>query len=576
MRASQVFFPTLREVPAEAELASHRLLLRGGFVRKLAAGVYSYLPLGYKVIRKIESIIREETEAVGGQELLMPSLLPEELWQESGRWNVDVLFKLQDRSERWHGLGMTHEEVITDLVRRDVRSYRELPLNLFQIQTKFRDEPRPRGGVIRGREFIMFDSYTFDRNEEDLDLSYKKMRSAFSRSFARCGIDFLPVQAESGAIGGKDNEEFVAPAEAGEDVILKCDTCGYAANAERCEVGDRGYEPSTDAQKPLTTLDTPGAKTIEQVTAFLKASPKKLVKTLIYTVDGKPVAVLIRGDRELNEVKLKLALGASTAEMAEPDVIRELTKAEVGFSGPVGLDGVRTIADYEIRSMANFIAGANKTDAHYVNVNLGRDFGITEWADLKVGSDGDPCPNCDGKLQAIRAIEIGHIFKLGTKYSAAMSATFLDDDSKEKPFVMGCYGLGVSRLLAAVPEANHDNDGIIWPISIAPFEVVVLLLNPEDETQAQAAVRVYEELQEKGIDVLLDERDERSGVKFKDADLIGIPVQIVVGRLAAEGKVEMKLRRNKEKREIALDDAATEITAIVAAEKRRLIDGIRE
>ncbi|MEN6370620.1 MAG: proline--tRNA ligase [Armatimonadota bacterium] len=572
MRATQLFFPTLREVPAEAEIASHRLLLRGGFIRKLAAGVYSYLPLGYKVIKKIEGIIREETDAAGGQELLMPALQPAELWQESGRWDVDVLYKLEDRSNRWHGLGMTHEEVVTDIARHDIRSYRQLPLNLYQIQTKFRDEPRPRGGVIRGREFIMLDSYTFDRTDEELDLSYHKMYVAFSRAYARCGVDFLVVEAESGAIGGKDNQEFTVPASAGEDIILHCKNCNYAANSERAEIADRGYAPSTDAQKPLTALDTPGAKTIEQVTGFLKASPKKLVKTLLYLADGKPVAALIRGDRELNEAKFSRAIGAEKLEMADPETIQRVTKAEVRFSGPVGLSGVAIYADYEIRAMANFITGANKTDTHYVNVNIDRDFKVDQWADLRVASEGDPCPRCEGTLDAVRGIEIGHIFKLGTKYSKTLDATFIDEDGQEKNFIMGCYGLGVSRLLAAIPEANHDKDGIVWPISIAPFEAVVLLLNPEDETQAQAAARVYEELEGRGVDVLLDDRDERSGVKFKDSDLIGIPVQIVVGRLASEGKVEVRLRRNKESRELTLDQATDEITALIESEKRLLLD----
>lgn len=572
MRASQLFFPTLREVPAEAELASHRLLLRGGFIRKVAAGVYSYLPLGYKVLKKVEEIIREETNAAGGQELLMPALLPEELWQETGRWDVDVLFKLKDRSGRRHGLGMTHEEVVTDIVRHDVRSYRQLPLNLYQIQAKFRDEPRPRGGIIRGREFTMLDSYSFDRNDAELDLSYRKMYVAFARALARMGVEFIVVEAESGAIGGKDNQEFMVLAEAGEDMVLRCDKCGYAANAERCEIGNQGYELSTDPKKPLATLDTPGARTIEQVAALLKASPKKLVKTLIYMADGKPLAALVRGDRDINEAKMGRLLGIDKMEMAGPETIRELTGAEVGFSGPAGLNDVRIVADHEIRTMANFITGANKTDAHHVNVSLDRDFKVDEWADIRVASDGDPCPKCEGIMRATRGIEIAHIFKLGMKYSQAMDATFLDDDGKEKHFIMGCYGLGVSRMLAAVPEASHDKDGIIWPISMAPFEVVVLLLNPEDDDQAQAAVRVYEELQSAGVDVLLDERDERSGVKFKDADLLGIPIQVVVGRLAAEGKVELRLRRDKQAREVALDEASDVIVAAVEAEKRHLLD----
>jgi len=553
-------------------MVSHRLLLRGGFIRKLAAGVYSYLPLGYKVIKKIERIIREETDAVGGQEILMPALEPAELWQETGRWTVDVLFKLEDRAGRWHGLGITHEEVVTDIVRRDVRSYRQLPLNLYQIQTKFRDEPRPRGGLIRAREFIMLDSYTFDRDEKGLDLAYRKMYLAFARSFARCGLDFVLVEAESGAIGGKDNQEFTVLAPAGEDSILQCDRCNYAANAERCEIGNRGYEPPGEPEKPLEIVRTPGAKTVEQVTAFLKVPAEKLVKTLIYLGDGRPVAALIRGDRDLNEAKFSRALGLVKLEMASPEMIRELTGADVGFSGPVGLSGVQLVADHEIRSMANFVTGANKTDAHLINVNLGRDLSVDLWADIRVASDGDPCPKCDGTLHLKRGIEVAHIFKLGTKYSEAMGATFLDDDGREKHLVMGCYGLGVSRVLAAVPEVSHDRDGIIWPISIAPFEVAVLLLNPGDEAQARAAVRIYEELQERGVDVLLDEREERSGVKFKDADLIGIPVQVVVGRLAAHGRVEIRLRRDKQARQLSLDEATDEIVAVVAAENRLLLD----
>jgi prolyl-tRNA synthetase len=572
MRASQLFFPTLREVPAEAEITSHRLLLRGGFIRKLSSGVYTYLPLGWRVIAKIEAIIREETEAVGGQELLMPALQPRELWEETARWEEDNLFRLEDRTGRWHALGITHEEVITDLVRRDVRSYRQLPLNLYQIQDKFRDEPRPRGGIIRAREFLMLDSYTFDRNEEEMDQSYRKMYLAFARSFARCGLDFIVAEAESGAIGGKYNQEFAVPTPAGEGLFLRCDRCGYAANEERCDIGNRGYEPATEAQAPLQPVDTPDYKTVEQVTGFLKTSPEKLVKTLIYQADGRTVAALIRGDRELNEAKLARALGAEKVEMAGPEMIRSLTGAEVGFTGPVGLSGVLTVADHEVRAMANFVTGANKTDAHFINVNIGRDFSVDEWADIRVACDGDPCPGCDGTLRAERGIEVGHIFKLGTKYSKAMNATFLDEDGKDKHLVMGCYGLGVSRMLAAVPEAHHDKDGIIWPISIAPFEVVVLLLNPEDEAQARAAVRVYEELEERGVDVLLDERDERSGVKFKDADLLGVPIQVVAGRLAAEGKVELRLRRDKQGRELSLVQAADEIMATIAAQNRRLLD----
>lgn len=572
MRASQLFFPTLREVPAEAELASHRLLLRGAFIRKVAAGVYEYLPLGYKVIKKIEAIVRQETDAGGGQEILMPALIPAELMRETGRWDVDVVLKLKDRSDREIALGFTHEETVTDIIRRDVRSYRELPLNLYQIQTKFRDEPRPRGGLIRTVEFIMLDSYSFDRTDEDLDRSYDKMFIAFGRAFARCGIPWVVVEAEAGAIGGRDNQEFMVIADSGEDLLLTCDSCDYAANAERAEIGERGTQQQASfSPASLELVDTPGMRTIEQVTQFLKAEARDLVKTLMYIADDKPVAALVRGDRELNETKLSRALGGKQIQMADPETIRKLTGADVGFSGPVGLNDVRIVADREIAGMTNFVTGANKTDAHYINVNLERDFAVDEFADLRVASGGDPCPKCDGNLKESRGIEVGHVFKLGTKYSDAMDAKFLDEDGVEKPFIMGCYGLGISRLPAAVVEVSHDENGIIWPINIAPFEAVILLMNPDDETQRYAAVRVYEELQEAGIDVLLDERDERSGVKFKDADLLGIPIQIVAGRLAAEGKIEMRLRRDKDSKQVVeLDEAAGKTISLMKSEQGAL------
>ncbi len=559
MRASQLFFPTLREVPAEAEMTSHKLLLRAGFIRRVGAGIYDYLPLGYRVIKKIEKIVREEMDAQDAQELLMPAMVPAELYQESGRWELDVLFKFKDRSDRDYSIGFTHEEIITDIVRRDVRSYRELPLNLYQIQTKGRDEPRPRGGVVRGREFIMLDSYTFDRNWEDLDRAYDKMYVAFSRIFARCGLDTLAVEADSGAIGGKDSQEYMAIADAGEDTVLVCPKCGYAANAEKCEIGERPAKSSEVELLDMELVDTPNTRTIEQVTSLLKKSPKKLVKTLIYKTDNAIVAALVRGDRELNEPKLMRALGVKKIEMADAETIENLTGAQVGFAGPVELKGARIIADRELANMSNFVVGANKTDAHYINVNIGRDFEIAEYADLRVASKGDACAKCGAELTAKRGMELGHIFKLGTIYSESMNAKFLDDDGKEKPFVMGCYGMGVSRMLAAIPEANSDTDGMVWPISVAPFEVAVILLNSDDEAQCSAATRLYEELQQAGVDVLLDERDERPGVKFKDADLIGTPIQVVAGRLAGEGKVEVRLRSDKSKEEVSIDEASARV-----------------
>lgn len=565
MRASRLFFPTLREVPAEAEMISHKLLLRGGFIRKVAAGVYDYLPLGYKVLKKIENVVREEMDAQGAQEILMPAIVPAELYQETGRWNLDVLFRFKDRSDRDYSLGFTHEEVVTDIVRRDVRSYRELPLNLYQIQSKGRDEARPRGGVIRGREFIMLDAYSYDRSWEDLDRSYAKMYTAFSRIFARCGLEPLVVQAESGAIGGKENEEYMVVADSGEDTVLVCEGCGYAANAEKCEIGERVIKQSDEEMLPLEVVETPNARTIEQVTSFLKRSPKKLVKTLVYKAGDQVVAALVRGDRDLNEAKLANVLGVKKVEMADAEIIEKVTGAEVGFAGPVGIKGVRILADREVQGMANFVVGANKTDAHYVNVNIGRDFEVEKYADLRIAAKGDPCPGCEGTLGTVRGIEVGHIFKLGTIYSEAMDAKFLDDDGKEKPFIMGCYGMGVSRMLAAVPEVNNDKDGMVWPIEIAPFEAEVILLNPEDEAQCSAATRIYEELQINKVDVLLDDREERPGVKFKDADLIGIPVQIVAGRLAAEGKLEIKHRATGEKEEVAIDQATERVMEIIGS-----------
>lgn len=540
-------------------MTSHKLLLRGGFIRKVAAGIYDYLPLGYKVIKKIERIVREEMDAQGAQELLMPAMVPSELYQEGGRWEEDVLFKFRDRNEHDYAIGFTHEEVITDIVRRDVRSYRELPLNLYQIQTKGRDEPRPRGGVVRGREFIMLDSYSFDRDWEDLNRAYDKMYIAFARIFARCGLDTIIAEAESGAIGGKDSQEYILLTDAGEDTVLYCTDCNYAANAEKCEIGERPIKKSEEEPHSLELVDTPNARTIEQVTSFLKKSPKKLVKTLIYKAGDEVVAALVRGDRELNEPKLARAAGVKKVEMADAETIERVTGADVGFAGPIGIKGARIIADREVQGMANFVVGGNKTDAHYVNANIGRDFEVSEYADLRVASKGDPCPRCEGTLSASRGMELGHIFKLGTRYSDVMNAKFLDDQGQEQPFIMGCYGMGVSRMLAAIPEASNDADGMIWPISVAPFEVEVLLLNPDDETQCAAATRLYEELQQAGVEVLLDERDERPGVKFKDADLMGVPIQVVAGKFAAEGKFEVRLRTSRDKEQVSLDEATDRV-----------------
>lgn len=570
MRASHYFLPTLREAPAEAELPSHRLLLRGGFIRKLAAGVYIYLPLGWRVIRKIEQIVREESDRIGGIELFMPALVPEELLDETGRSGLDILFKLKDRHQRPFTLGFTHEEVITDIVRHAVSSYRQMPLLLYQIQTKFRDEPRPRGGVIRAREFIMYDGYSFDTDEGALETIYQKVRNAYIRMFERMGLPTLIVDAEAGAIGGGSNEEFMIIAESGEDKVLQCDRSGYAANAERCELPDpKLTPPPIDQVPPAQTVDTPNARTVEEVCAFLNTTPDRLVKTLLMRVDGKPVAALVRGDRELNPYKLMHALNGESVEMLDAATIQQLTNAPVGFAGPVGLPAeVPLYADYEIKGLQNFITGANAPDAHLIHVCWGRDFPEPVWADLRVAQVGDPSPrHPEGVLREVRGIEVGHIFQLGIKYSQAMGALFTDAAGNQKPIIMGCYGLGVSRCLAAIVEVHHDEEGICFPITVAPFEVILILVNPEDTEQRAVAERLHEALMAQGVEVLYDDRDERSGVKFKDADLIGIPIQVVVGRTVKEGQVELRLRTDKNAERLPLDTAAQTIAERVRAMK---------
>jgi prolyl-tRNA synthetase len=570
MRASHYFMPTLREAPAEAELPSHRLLLRGGFIRKLAAGVYTYLPLGWRVIRKIEQIVREESDRIGGIELFMPALVPQELLDETGRSGLDILFRLKDRHERPFTLGFTHEEVITDIIRHAVSSYRQMPLLLYQIQTKFRDEPRPRGGVIRAREFIMYDGYSFDTDENALETMYQKLREAYIRMFQRMGLPTLIVDAEAGAIGGGSNEEFMIIAPGGEDRVLQCDKSGYAANAERCELPDpKLTPPPIEGVPPAEKVATPNARTVEEVCAFLNTTPDRLGKTLLMRVDGKPVAALVRGDRELNPYKLMHAMNGESVEMLDAETIQQLTGAPVGFAGPVGLPAdLPLYADYEIRGLQDFITGANEADAHLIHVCWGRDFPEPIWADLRVAQAGDPSPrHPDGVLQEVRGIEVGHIFQLGTKYSQAMGALFTDAEGNQKPIIMGCYGLGVSRCLAAVVEAHHDEDGICFPITVAPFEVVLILVNPEDAAQRAAAESLYDALQAHGVEVLYDDRDERSGVKFKDADLIGIPIQVVVGRAVQEGQVEVRLRADKTPDKLPLETAAAQIAERVRAMK---------
>ncbi|OAG28246.1 proline--tRNA ligase [Thermodesulfatator autotrophicus] len=557
MRFSRYFAPTLREEPAEAEVVSHKLLLRAGMIRRVASGIYNFLPLGLRVLRKVENIVREEMNRAGALEVLMPLVQPGELWRETGRWDKfgKELLRFKDRKDHDFCLGPTHEEVITDLVRGEVRSYRQLPLILYQIATKFRDEIRPRFGLMRGREFIMKDAYSFDVDEEGLDKSYQTMYEAYERIFKRCGLKFRAVLADTGAIGGSESHEFMVLADTGEDVIATCPACGYAANLEMAEA-QREFSYPDEPEKPLEKVATPEARKVEEVTAFLGVSPEKLVKTLIYIVDGQPYAVLIRGDHELNEIKLRKALNAEEVQMADSETVEKLTSAPVGFAGPVGLSGVKIIADKAITGLKNFIVGANEADAHYVNVNYPRDFQIEAFFDLRNVIEGDPCPKCGKPLKLVRGIEVGHVFKLGTKYSEAMGATFLDAEGKERPFVMGCYGIGVSRTMAAAIEQNHDENGIIWPVNIAPFHVVLLTLNPKNTSLMEVSERLYKKLEAEGIEVLWDERNERPGVKFKDADLIGFPCQLVVGKtFEKEGKLEIKERATGEKRLLSEEEA---------------------
>jgi len=548
MRTSQLLIPTLREDPGEAETVSHRLMLRAGLIRKVAAGIYTYLPLGLRVIRKVEQIIREEMNRAGAQELLMPVASPAELWKETGRWNFygKELIRFKDRHERDFCLGPTHEEIITDLFRREVRSYRQLPMNFYQIQTKFRDEIRPRFGLMRGREFIMKDAYSFDKDEAGARISYQKMYDAYCRIFTRCGLKFRPVEADTGLIGGTSSHEFMVLAETGEETIVYSNTGTYAANVERAEVLPP-TEMDTSPLRPLQTVSTPGCRTVEEVTAFLKITQQQLVKTLLYSTEKETVAVLIRGDHEANEIKIKRLLGIPELELASAATVEQVTGAPVGFAGPVGLHGVRVIADHAVKALRNFVVGGNQNDTHYLNVNWDRDFSAEQFADLRNALSGDPSPRKDGTLNATKGIEVGHVFMLGTKYSKAMQASYLDPKGQDTLAVMGCYGIGVGRTAAAAIEQNHDDKGIIWPFPIAPFHVHLLTLS-QSATTIEAATHLYQGLADAGFEVLWDDRDERAGVKFNDADLLGAPFQIVIGdKGLAEGLIELKSRKDSVK-----------------------------
>ncbi len=548
MRMTKLLIPTLKEDPADAEVVSHRLMLRAGMIRKLTAGVYCYLVLGYRSLRKVEQIVREEMDAAEAQEVFLPMVQPSELWKESGRWNIygAELLRFKDRHDRECCLGPTHEEVITDLVRRDVRSYRDLPLNLYQIQTKFRDEIRPRFGLMRGREFMMKDGYSFDATEEGADRAYEAMWSAYKRIFTRCGLKFRSVEADSGPIGGSFSHEFMVLADTGEDTIVSCDSCDYAANLEKAEIRETpAVEPQVSG--PMEKVATPGVTTIDDVSKFLNVEPRDLIKTLVLSTENGPVVVLIRGDHDLNEVKVKNFLRIDEIQLADERTINNVTGGPVGFSGPVGLKDVTILADRAVTNMKSSVVGANEKDVHLINVNPKADFRVDHYGDFRSAQEGDLCPRCEGKLLLTRGIEVGHVFKLGVKYSEAMNARFLDADGKERPMIMGCYGIGVSRTIAAAIEQNHDDDGIIFPPAIAPFMAIITPVGAKNSEIDQAAERVYKELWDNGVDTLLDDRDERPGVKFKDADLMGIPFRITIGKKAlAEGKLEFRDRRTKQ------------------------------
>ena len=567
MRYSQYLLPTLKETPADAEVISHQLMMRAGMIRKAAAGIYSYLPLGLRSLRKMEQIIREEMNRAGAIECLMPMANPAELWQESGRWEKygKELLRFKDRKSADFCMGPTHEEVITDIIRNTVNSYKQLPLNLYQIQTKFRDEIRPRFGLMRGREFVMKDAYSFDLEDAGADTSYKKMYQAYRNIFNRCGLKYRSVEADSGAIGGNFSHEFMVLAESGEDGIVSCDSCQYAANVEKAELIYADLETPA-ATLELRKVDTPGQKTIAEVTEFLKLSPQQLVKTLIVqTSDDEVLAVLLRGDRELNTIKLANFLDVDWALLAEDDVVKEVTGAPTGFAGPIGLT-IRIIADAEVQGMGDFVVGGNAVDVHLVGANLGRDFEVSQFVDIRQAVAGDPCPRCqEGKFESWRGIEVGHIFKLGTRYSEAMNATVLDAQGKAQPLVMGCYGIGAGRTVAAAIEQNHDENGMMLPMPLAPFQVMVTLLNPKDDEVREAAEKLYQQLLDLDIEVLLDDRDERPGIKFKDADLIGIPLRVTVGaRNLKEGNVELKVRSSGVLSMVPLADIASQLQQLVA------------
>jgi prolyl-tRNA synthetase len=563
----------MKENPSDAEIPSHQLMLRSGMIRQLMAGAYTYLPLGWRAVRKAEAIVREEMDLAGAIELFMPALQPIDLFERTGRreafGNVLINFQVQRGDRKVHlALGPTHEEVVTDLIGRHLNSYRQLPICVYQIQTKFRNEERPRFGVLRTSEFIMKDAYSFGTSLEQLNAVYEQMYRAYCRIFARCGLTYLPVEAESGPIGGDASHEFMVPANNGEDRIVHCAACGYAANLERAETGRKPVASSPPAgATALQKVATPGATSIDQVSRLLKCRPEQMIKTLIYNADGKPVAVLIRGDHEANEAKIRRALGAKSIELADEKTIRDVTGAPVGFAGPVGIK-CDLVADHDIPQIQNAVTGANEADAHLTGVNVGRDYQLATTHDLRMALEGDPCPKCSGKLALVHGIEVGHVFKLGTKYSVSLSAEFLDEKEQRHPMIMGCYGIGINRIVAALAETSFDENGLIWPLSIAPYQVLVIPLNVTEQETMQLAERFYKELSDAGVDVLLDDRDARAGFKFKDADLVGIPLRIVIGgKGLKEGQVEVRWRWEKEAAKVPIADAMPRVQQMLAARR---------
>jgi prolyl-tRNA synthetase len=569
VRVSKAFIPTVKETPQEAEIPSHKLMLRAGLMRKVASGVYEYLPLGIRSIHKVSNIIREEMARGGAQEVLMPIMTPAELWQETGRWQKygKELMRLKDRHDRDFALGPTHEEVITDMVRRELKSYKQLPLNLFQIATKFRDEVRPRFGVMRSREFLMKDGYSFDVDEASSDKTYWIMVEAYKRIFRRCGLRFSPVEADSGLIGGSFTHEFMVLADTGECAIAMCPACSYAANLERAEGKPAPPVVTTPTDRPKKDVETPGKYTVEDVSAFLKMPPARFLKTLIFMADGKPVAAIVRGDHDVNEVKLRNFLGADDFRMASPGEVEQHTGAPVGFAGPSGLKGMRIVADHALKGGHAWVSGGMRRDIHVVDLEFGRDCPEPEWGDLRNVVAGDGCPKCGESLQTGRGIEVGQTFKLGLKYSKAMHCVFLNDSGKEQECVMGCYGIGVTRTVAAAIEQHYDENGIRWPIAIAPYQVHLLALNADPDVMS-AAEKCYHDLQDAGFEVLFDDRpDASAGFKFKDADLLGLPLSVRVGaRGLKEGVIEVKRRREKDPVKVPLADVMEKVREFAEAE----------